>query len=425
MIAGDPAQIAAAAADLRRAGTAMDDAADVVGTHARDVTAYWSGAASERALETMTALASAARTGGEVFTETEPLLTHYAAELRAAQDDYAQGEGLRDAGEMTLRVLDHGLPPEALTPGTDLATAQTRISTGSAMMAEAVIRAEDAAQAAATAVDALTERLSALPAPHSTRGGSSAWARLRHDATEAVTFGRDFVDGAADSLLETGRFARDLLADEEGARVGLVTGLVHAAANPIETVKAVADLETLEEEGAGYWLGGFAPGAAATATGLGGAAWLARSTTLSGPSLPGGDDRSPALEDARGDDAPEADDALEAEAPEDAAAGSAPVPQDLLDSWGKIERLDGHVEDHGPDFGTTDTATYFRLAVTYRDEMLAGDHPMTVDKYGNMRSYDLQTNTFAAYDADGTKKTFFKPDEDQIEKYSNPFKGLS
>ncbi len=65
------------------------------------------------------------------------------------------------------------------------------------------------------------------------------------------------------------------------------------------------------------------------------------------------------------------------------------------------------------------------LAVTYRDEMLAGDHPVTVDKYGNMRSYDLQTNTFAAYNADGTIKTFFKPDEDQIEKYSNPFKGLS
>lgn len=72
--------------------------------------------------------------------------------------------------------------------------------------------------------------------------------------------------GAGNSIARTGQLIWQLVPGNEGwqqAWVNLPVGVWQMATNPVAAVEAFVDVETLNEEGFSYWIGGFVPDAAA------------------------------------------------------------------------------------------------------------------------------------------------------------------
>jgi RHS repeat-associated protein len=78
-------------------------------------------------------------------------------------------------------------------------------------------------------------------------------------------------------------------------------------------------------------------------------------------------------------------------------------------SWGNLASLTRHFRDHGSDFGSTSAREYARQASEFLQRSQQEGMPTKIDKDGIIRVYDPQTNTFGAYNADGTTRTLFKP----------------
>ncbi|MES2985108.1 MAG: hypothetical protein V4735_07975 [Pseudomonadota bacterium] len=80
-------------------------------------------------------------------------------------------------------------------------------------------------------------------------------------------------------------------------------------------------------------------------------------------------------------------------------------------TWADTKTLDKHVENHGKDFGVTNSEEYAKQANDFYKRGKAEKLPTVVDKSGNIRMYDPKTNTFGSYNPDGTTRTFYKPKE--------------
>ena len=78
-------------------------------------------------------------------------------------------------------------------------------------------------------------------------------------------------------------------------------------------------------------------------------------------------------------------------------------------SWGNPATLPDHFSRHGSDFGATSAEDYARLAWQFLQRAKAEGLPAKVDPTGTLRVYDPASGAFAAYNRDGTTKTFFKP----------------
>ena len=78
-------------------------------------------------------------------------------------------------------------------------------------------------------------------------------------------------------------------------------------------------------------------------------------------------------------------------------------------TWGNVKTLAKHFADHGRDFGARSASDYARLASDFLRQGMKNRLPTKIAKDGTIRVYDPKTNTFGAYNADGTAKTFFKP----------------
>lgn len=79
-------------------------------------------------------------------------------------------------------------------------------------------------------------------------------------------------------------------------------------------------------------------------------------------------------------------------------------------TWGNLSSLVDHFERHGRDFGATSPDDYAAKAWLFREQARAAGLPMKLDADGTVRMWDGRTRSFAAYNRDGTTKTFFKPD---------------
>lgn len=95
---------------------------------------------------------------------------------------------------------------------------------------------------------------------------------------------------------------------------------------------------------------------------------------------------------------------------------SAPRPVPTADAstsarqtWGRPETLPDHFARHGRDFGARDPDDYAAQAHAFLEHAKAGGLPAKRGHDGSLRIYDPSTDTFAAYNPDGTTKTFFKP----------------
>ena len=76
------------------------------------------------------------------------------------------------------------------------------------------------------------------------------------------------------------------------------------------------------------------------------------------------------------------------------------------ESWENSGTLARHFRDHGADFAANSADDYARQA----SEFLQQPGTLTkIDSGGVIRVYDPATNTFGAYNANGTTRTFFTP----------------
>ena len=78
-------------------------------------------------------------------------------------------------------------------------------------------------------------------------------------------------------------------------------------------------------------------------------------------------------------------------------------------TWGRPETLPDHFARHGHDFNARDADDYAAKAAAFLQRAKTSGLPAKRDADGSIRVYDRATGTFAAYNANGTTKTFFKP----------------
>ena len=74
-------------------------------------------------------------------------------------------------------------------------------------------------------------------------------------------------------------------------------------------------------------------------------------------------------------------------------------------------RLDEHYEKHGAEFGHITTQDYLRQAQLLRAAAVGGPVLQTVRADGVTTRFDRETGAFIAFNADGTIRTFFKPND--------------
>lgn len=74
-------------------------------------------------------------------------------------------------------------------------------------------------------------------------------------------------------------------------------------------------------------------------------------------------------------------------------------------------RLAEHYQKHGREFEGYSQADYLRAAQDIRDAPVGGDILELSRPDGTMSRFDRRSGAFVAYDADGTIRTFFKPND--------------
>jgi len=99
-------------------------------------------------------------------------------------------------------------------------------------------------------------------------------------------------------------------------------------------------------------------------------------------------------------------------AAEAAEGGSMKLP--VSETWGRPDSLTEHFGNHGAEFGAASEEAYAQMASEFFQRGLLDKLPTKIDpNTGVIRIYDPATNTFGAYNATGTTRTFFKPDPSQ------------
>ncbi len=83
--------------------------------------------------------------------------------------------------------------------------------------------------------------------------------------------------------------------------------------------------------------------------------------------------------------------------------------------FGSRKQLNDHVVKHGGEFGGITATEYLRRAQTLRDAPLSSDVLETIRADGSISRYQRSTGYFLAFNADGTIRTFFIPNDG--EKY--------
>ncbi len=91
--------------------------------------------------------------------------------------------------------------------------------------------------------------------------------------------------------------------------------------------------------------------------------------------------------------------------------------------WGRAETLVDHFQRHGKDFGAKSAEEYANMASDFLGRAQKENLPTKIDSKGLIRVYEPKTNTFGAYNPDGTTATFYKPPQGQ--KYWDRQQGAS
>lgn len=95
-------------------------------------------------------------------------------------------------------------------------------------------------------------------------------------------------------------------------------------------------------------------------------------------------------------------------AKDSAAKSIAPKVPNTRSSWGNMASLQDHFIRHGRDFGAKNADDYAAQAWLFLQRARTEGLPAKRDENGVLRIYDPKTRAFAAYNRDGTTKTYFK-----------------
>jgi hypothetical protein len=85
------------------------------------------------------------------------------------------------------------------------------------------------------------------------------------------------------------------------------------------------------------------------------------------------------------------------------------TPPPTKATWGSLRTLQDHFDRHGGDFRAKDPDDYAAQAWKFLRRAKAGELRAKLDESGVLRVYEPDTRAFAAYNRDGTTKTYFKP----------------
>lgn len=79
------------------------------------------------------------------------------------------------------------------------------------------------------------------------------------------------------------------------------------------------------------------------------------------------------------------------------------------ETWGYMASLQDHFDRHGNDFNAKTPDDYARQAWEFLQRARAGGLQLKLDEDGVVRVFDPRSGAFAAYNRNGTTKTYFKP----------------
>lgn len=92
-----------------------------------------------------------------------------------------------------------------------------------------------------------------------------------------------------------------------------------------------------------------------------------------------------------------------------ATPATQPRPPPTRITWGSLRTLQDHFDRHGADFAALDPDDYAAQAWLFLVRAKTDGLPAKVDSEGVVRVFDSKSGAFAAYNPDGTTKTYFKP----------------
>jgi pyocin large subunit-like protein len=95
--------------------------------------------------------------------------------------------------------------------------------------------------------------------------------------------------------------------------------------------------------------------------------------------------------------------------PTERATPAANVRRDV--GFRSRQRLGEHFARHGAEFGHVSRDEYLRRAQTLRDTLVGGDILELRRDDGTVSRFDRKSGAFVAFDADGTIRTFFRPND--------------
>ena len=171
MIPRNPAAVRAAAQALGRRGEDLNDTGEGICAHGRAVTADWTGTASDAAAAAIDALGRCLHHGGDAAVAARGVYLLYADALEQAQRDYAAGEEQAALGRIAQRaaatnamradapINDGAALGRLNTAHTQYVLAGEQATAGELAMAQAVELERLANEAAAAAIEALTEQV--------------------------------------------------------------------------------------------------------------------------------------------------------------------------------------------------------------------------------------------------------------------------
>jgi pyocin large subunit-like protein len=92
-----------------------------------------------------------------------------------------------------------------------------------------------------------------------------------------------------------------------------------------------------------------------------------------------------------------------------AAAPNTTLKLPTSQTGGRLDTLDDHFLRHGADFGARSADDYASQASQFLQRSQQVRLPNKIDANGVIRVYDPASNTFGAYNPNGTTATFFTP----------------
>lgn len=91
----------------------------------------------------------------------------------------------------------------------------------------------------------------------------------------------------------------------------------------------------------------------------------------------------------------------------DSASSQPSSSNDKNCHWGNVKTLQDHFDRHGGDFGASSPLDYAKFANDFYNNR--ENYLVKTDESGIKRIYDPETNSFGAYNKNGSTRSFFKP----------------